>query len=69
MFKSKKTVRFSDFFISRAKLGFTKLRQVFVKLLILYFFNLKYYIRIEIDTLDYTISRVLIKLILDNLSQ
>ena len=37
--KSKKTVRSSDFLIPRARLAFTKLRQVFVKAPILYHFD------------------------------
>ena len=41
--KSKKTIG-SDFFTTRARLAFTKLRQVFVKAPILYYFDLKHYI-------------------------
>ena len=41
--KSKKTVK-SDFFILGARLAFTKLRQAFVKVPILYHFNLERHI-------------------------
>ena len=59
MSKPKKLVRSSDFFTSRARLAFTKLRQVFVKVLILNHYDPEYYIWIEIDTLGYTIGEVL----------
>ena len=63
--KSKKTVR-SDFFTSGAKPPFAKLKQVFVKALILYHFDLERYIRIETDVLRYVIGGVLGQLTLDN---
>ena len=56
--KSKKTVRSFNFLIPRAKLIFTKLRQAFVKALILYYFNLKHHIQIEINVSGYAINRV-----------
>ena len=56
--KSKKTVR-SDFFIPGAKLAFTKLRQIFLKALILYHFDPNRHIWIEIDVSGYAIGRVL----------
>lgn len=68
MFKSKKTVSSLNFFIIKAKLVFTKLKQVFIKALILYHFNFKCYIRIEINALG-LINRVLSQLILDHLGQ
>lgn len=36
----------ADFFISEASLAFTRLRKAFIKALILYYFDLKYHIRI-----------------------
>ena len=56
--KSKKTLG-SDFLIFRTKLVFTKLRQTFIKSLILYHFDLKRHIQIETDASGYVISRVL----------
>ena len=55
--KSKKTVG-SDFFISRARLAFTELRQAFVKASILHYFDLERHIQIETNVLGYAISRV-----------
>ena len=62
-------VSFSDFFIASTWLIFTKLRQVFVKALILYYFDLKHYIRLETNTSGYAIGKVLNQLILNNSSQ
>ena len=42
--KFKKTIRPSDFFILGARLVFTKLKQAFVKALILHYFKLEYHI-------------------------
>ena len=67
--KSKMMVKSLDFLISKARLMFTKLRQVFVKALILYHFDPKRHIRIEINKLGYAIDRVFSQLIFDNLSQ
>ena len=67
--KSKKTVRSSNFFIFRARLVFTKIRQVFVKAPILYHFDPKHYIWVETDVSGYAIGVILSQLILDNLSQ
>ena len=47
--KSKKMIGSSDFFTLRAKLAFTKLRQAFVKVLTLHYFDLKHHIQIEMD--------------------
>ena len=63
--KSKKTVG-SDFLTPGARLVFTKLRQVFVEALILYYFNLKHHIRVEMDISGYAISRVLNQLTWDD---
>ena len=67
--KSKKTVRFSDFLTPRAKLAFTKLRQAFLKALILHHFDPEFHVRIETDALGYAISGVLSQLTLDDLSR
>ena len=56
--KSKKAVG-SDFLTPGAKLLFTKLRQTFLKALILHHFDPKRYIRIKIDTSGYAICEVL----------
>lgn len=64
----KKMIRFLDFFTPKARLTFTKLSLVFVKALIVYHLNLKHYIRIEIDTSSYAISKIFNQLSLDNLS-
>ena len=69
MSKSKKTVGFLDFFIFRAKLVFTKLRQAFVKAPIIHHFNLKHHIQIKIDESGYIINRILNEQVLDDLSQ
>ena len=55
--KSKKTIG-SDFFIPKARLAFTKLKQAFVKALILYHFDLECHIQVETDVLGYAISGV-----------
>ena len=68
MSKSKKTVG-SDFFTSRAKFVFTKLRQAFVKAPILYHFKLKCHIRVETDALGYTIGGVFNQLTSNNLGR
>ena len=66
--KSKKTVG-SDFLTLGAKLVFTKLRQAFLKALILYHFNSERHIRIETDVLTYAIGGVFSQLTLDDLGQ
>ena len=65
--KSKNTVRSPDFLTLRAKLIFTKLRQVFFKVLILHYFNPERHIQIEIDTSGYAIGGVFSQLTLDDL--
>ena len=67
--KSKKTIRSLDFFTPGAKLAFTKLRQAFIKALILYHFDPEYHIRIETDVSGYTIGGVLSQLTSNNLGQ
>ena len=59
-------VRSSDFFTLRAKLAFTKLRQVFLKAPILHHFDPEQHIRIETDVSGYAIGRVPSQLTSDN---
>ena len=59
--KSKKIE--SGFFPSGARIAFTKLRQVFIKTLILYYFNPKRYIWLKTDTSGSAMGVVLIQLI------
>ena len=49
----------SNFFTVNAKKTFNHLQLTFIKALILQLFNLKSHIRIETNTLSYTIDRVL----------
>lgn len=58
-FKSKKMVRFLNFFTFKTRLVFIKLRKPFVKAPIFIHFDLKYYIQIEMVALVYTISEVI----------
>ena len=51
-----------SFFIPKARLAFTQLRQVFVKAPILHHFDPESYIRIETDTSGYAIGGVLSQL-------
>ena len=44
--------------MSKAKKNLIKLKQVFVKVLILNHFDLRSYIHIKIDTSSYTIGRI-----------
>ena len=57
-FKSKKIIG-SNFLTPRVKLAFTKLRQVFLKVLILHHFDLERHIRIKTNALGYAIGGVL----------
>ena len=66
--KSKKMIG-SDFFTPGARLAFAKLRQVFVKALILHHFDPERYIQVETDTLGYTIGGALSQLTSDDLGQ
>lgn len=47
------------FQIFKTRIAFIKLRQVFIKVLIFWYFNPKYYIQIEINTLSYVINKIL----------
>ena len=68
LFKSKKAIGL-DFLTPKARLAFTKLRQVFVKAPILHHFDLKRHIQIETDASGYAIVGVLSQLTSDNLGQ
>ncbi len=48
----------TDFLIPEAKKAFIHLRKAFIKAPILRHFDLEYHIRIETNTLEYTISEV-----------
>ena len=67
--KSKKAVGSSDFLTLRAKLAFTKLRQVFLKAPILHHFDSERHIWIKTDVSGYAIGGVLSQLTLDDSSQ
>ena len=67
--KSKKTVELLDFLIPKARLAFTKLKQVFVKALIFYHFDSEYYIQVETDVPGYAIVGVFSQLTLNDLGQ
>ena len=69
LFKSKKTVKSLDFLTFRARLAFIELKQAFVKALILYHFDLKRHIHIEVDKSGYAMGRVFSQLTLDNLGR
>lgn len=66
-FKSKKMIRFSDFFTFGARLAIIKIRQVFIKASIFHHFDSECHIWIETDALGYATGRTLSQLILDNL--
>ncbi len=55
------------YFTTDASRTFTKLKQAFVKALILNHFNPEHHIWIEIDVFGYTIGRILSQLTLDDL--
>lgn len=57
----------SDFLTPKVGQVFTKLRQAFIRALILYYFYLNCHIRIEINTSGYAINRVFSQLILDDM--
>ena len=54
-----------EFLIFEAKKAFIYLRKVFTKALILEYFDLKYYIYIKINILEYTINKFLNQMTLD----
>ena len=55
------------FLIPKARRVFTKLRQAFIKALILYHFNPERYIQVETNASGYAIGGVFSQLTLDNL--
>ena len=66
--RAKNLGQLGTFFTLIARQTFTKLKQIFIKALILNYFNLGHYIQIEADTFGYTIDRIFSKLTLDTLS-
>lgn len=54
-------------FFFNAKLAFTYLKQALIIILILYHFDLKYYIWILIDNFSYNISEILYQMSFNNL--
>ena len=48
-----------SFITFKARLAFTKLRQIFIKASILYYFNSEYHIWIKTNIFRYTISEIL----------
>lgn len=58
-----------SFLTPGARLVFTKLRQAFIKALILHHFDSKYYICVKTNILKYTIGEILSQLTLDNLNK
>ncbi len=67
--KTKNSDQSEILFIFGAMKVFTKLRQAFVKALILNYFDLEYHIWIKMDASGYTISEISSQLTLDNLNQ
>ena len=73
--KSKNSVKFRaslqsfglGFFTPKARLTSTKLKQAFIKPLILYHFHLDCHIYIQSDVLGYAIGEILSQLTLDDL--
>lgn len=63
-----KKLRMSSF-TPGARIVFMKIRQKFIQALILYYFDPKYYVWIEINLSDYIINRVQNQLTTNNLSQ
>ena len=55
------------FFTPKVRLVFTKLRQMFVKAPILYYFDPEYHIQINIDASGYAIDQILNQLTSNNL--
>ena len=68
-FSKSKKILGSDFLTPAAGLAFTKLRQIFVKALILYHFDSERHIRVETDASGYAICGILNQLTLNNLNQ
>ena len=55
------------FFTLKTRLAFIKLKQIFVKAPIFFYFDPEYYIRIKTDASGYAINGILSQLILGNL--
>lgn len=55
----------TDFFILKTKNIFIHLQKAFIKILILYYFQLKYYIQIKINTLSYAINTIFSQIVFD----
>ena len=58
MFKLKKIAQSLNFLTLKVRLAFIKLKQAFIKALILHYFDLEHHIRIEIDVSGYVIGRI-----------
>lgn len=56
----------SSFLTSKARLAFAELRQTSIEALILYHFDIKYYIWVETNTLGYVIDGILSQLTLND---
>ena len=56
-----------DFFIFKARIAFIKLKQIFLKALILHYFNTKCHIQIETNVSRYAIRKILSQLTLNDL--
>lgn len=56
------------FFISKAGIALIRFRKAFTKVLILYHFNLKYYIQIETDTSGFVMSGIFCELTLGHMT-
>ena len=57
-----------SFFISKARLAFIKLKQMFVKAPIFNYFKLKYHIKIKSNRSEYSIGKILSQLTLNDLN-
>lgn len=59
----------ANFLTFEVRLAFAKLRQVFIKAPIFYYFDPEWHIQFETDIFGYAIGRVLGQLILNDLGQ
>ena len=66
---SKNSNRATGYLTSDTRQAFTQLRQTFIKLLILQYFDMECHIRIETDASGYAIGKVLSQLNWSNLGQ
>lgn len=57
----------ADYLIFKAKKAFNLLQDVFIQVLVLHYFGSKYHIHIEANMSSYAISRILSRLISNNL--